>query len=98
MQKRGFADHFSFGQSGNDPFETDASAGDWNSIVVSAIGARVSPAADDLYIAPVFADGLTSDTASEGPDAAAAGGKKTTGGGTTSGSGGSTGGGTTSGG
>lgn len=98
MQKRGFADHFSFGQSGNDPFGTDASAGDWNSIVVSAIGAPVSPAGDDLYVAPVFADGLTSDTASEGPDAAAAGGKKTTGGGTTSGSGGSTGGGTTSGG
>src|SRR5258708_36322812 len=100
MQKRGIADHFNFGLSGNDPNELNDSILDWSMIVAASnAGLEISSSGWGLDFghtgAPpvIFTDGVSED-ASGGPDAAAAGGKKT-GGGTTSGGGTPTGGGTT---
>src|SRR5438445_13568207 len=99
MQKRGFADHFSFGNFDNDPFGSQANAGDWSLIVAPT--AEVFPPGGDLDVklaiddgrapaAPIFADGSGYAITSEAPDAFGAGGKKGSGGGTTTGGGTST--------
>lgn len=94
MKKRGFADHFSFGNFDNDPFQLDARFANWNLIVAPA-GISDSDRSLDFVpkghdASPVFSDGSGNEAMSESPWAAAAGGKKPAGGGTTTTGGGTT--------
>jgi subtilisin-like proprotein convertase family protein len=95
MQKRSFADHFSFGHVDSDQLGSDASATIWNFLAAPTIGAEVLPSGVGLDIAAAVGEGdSTTSVLTEGddgtwggPEGFAAGGK--------GGSGGTTSGGTT---